>query len=169
MSVCNTCSADILFGGVQEGGLSFCGRGCQERDRALALAAEKITPEVLERRVAEVHAGPCPRCKRVVPVDIHMSYRNWAAVFVSGTIIEPEMCCRRCGLLSQIGSLLFCLLLGWWSIPGGVLATPFNIFRNLVAMAAPPDRSRPSDALAARVQMDMAAAISCDALKHRQI
>ena len=56
---------------------------------------------------------------------------------------------------SQVGNLLFSGVLGWWGFPWGLLFTPVQVGRNLIAIFTPPDPSQPSAKLlqVARVQI----------------
>jgi hypothetical protein len=46
---------------------------------------------------------------------------------------------------------MFCLLLGWWCLPLGLILTPVQIIRNLWAIFFGPDPRCPSKALRNRV------------------
>jgi hypothetical protein len=52
--------------------------------------------------------------------------------------------------------VLFCLLLGWWGFPFGLILTPVQIIRNLWAIFCGPDPRYPSKALRNRVHTTIA-------------
>jgi hypothetical protein len=90
----------------------------------------------------ELHAGNCSKCGRAGPVDIHYSYRVWS--FVSTRYNDTEdLCCRRCAVRAQLVGMCYSLTLGWWG-PLGLIYTPLQVFRNLIALMNPPRPSHPS-------------------------
>jgi hypothetical protein len=58
---------------------------------------------------------------------------------------------------SQLGGVLFSLVLGWWGFPWGIILTPVQIGRNIAGMCGGPDSSRPSAALRKLVQVNLGA------------
>lgn len=156
MAKCDACGTTILLGGVKDGELRFCNRRCQQKG-ALITIANQIPEEIVRREAMAIHQGRCPKCNGVGPVDVHVSYRIWSAVFVTGWESRPRVSCHSCGVKSQLGDTFFCLFLGWWGIPWGVIGTPIQIGRNLVAFASPPGPNKPSDQLERSVRMLLAA------------
>ena len=43
--------------------------------------------------------------------------------------------------------VLFCLLLGWWGFPWGLILTPVQVVRNVSGMLSGRESSRPSEDL----------------------
>jgi hypothetical protein len=154
MARCATCGETILFGGVTQGNLRFCNTVCQSKGQALAAAA--VVPEhAAQARARELHQSNCPKCKGPGPVDVHTSYWVWSALALTRWGTQQQLNCRGCAIKSQFGNLLFSGVLGWWGFPWGLLFTPVQVGRNLVAIFAPPDPSQPSAKLVqvARVQI----------------
>jgi hypothetical protein len=85
-----------------------------------------------------------------------MSYRVWSALVITNWSNLQQISCRRCAVKSQLGSALFCLVLGWWGFPWGLIMTPVQIFRNLGAAMDSPDLSQPSDRLERLVRVNIA-------------
>lgn len=143
MRACTICKRTILFGGIREGDAAYCGPKChavaQARQRADALP-----PEVLADAVAEVHAGPCPECKRERTVDVHRSYFVWSFVVLTSSNKSAKLSCRSCARKDQLAGLLGSALLGWWGFPFGLILTPIAIVRNIMAMSSGPDPAAPS-------------------------
>lgn len=91
------------------------------------------------------------------PVDVHKAHQVWSALFFTSWSSEPHVCCRSCGIKKQSGSLLFSVLLGWWGFPWGLIMTPVQISRNIIAMAKAPHPLRPSPDLEQAVRLNIAA------------
>jgi hypothetical protein len=51
--------------------LRFCGENCLRNGRRM-IKATAIPHDVLERRLRQVHQGPCARCGRAGPLDVAM-------------------------------------------------------------------------------------------------
>jgi hypothetical protein len=63
-----------------------------------------------------------------------------------------------CANRQRIGDSLFSLVLGWWGIPWGLLATPVQIGRNVVGLLQPPTpEGQPSAALVQAARLELAA------------
>ena len=69
---------------------------------------------------------------------------------------NQTVCCRSCGNKQRIWDILYCLVLGWWGLPWGLIFTPVQIYRNIIGMIWPPDPSVPSEELASAVKADLA-------------
>ncbi|HTO91838.1 MAG TPA: hypothetical protein VMJ70_11965 [Candidatus Sulfotelmatobacter sp.] len=156
MARCDFCGTTILFGGRKQGDLQFCGPRCQQQGVALALARLLPADEV-QRELSALHQGLCPRCGGTGPVDVHMSHKVWSALLITSWRSTPRVSCRSCGVRAQLGSALFSAVLGWWGFPWGLLMTPVQIGRNLVAIARGPDPARPSAQLERLVRLTMVA------------
>jgi hypothetical protein len=156
MAGCAYCGSTIIFGGTQSGGMRFCNAGCQQRGALLALS-HQVPDNIVQQQVWSLHQGTCPRCGGSGPVDVHVSYRIWSALLMTSWASRPQLSCRSCGRKSQVADTLYSLFLGWWGLPWGLIMTPVQIFQNLIAMAKPPDPSKPSDQLERIVRLRMAA------------
>jgi len=156
MARCDYCGTTILFGGRKQGDLQFCSARCQQNGATVELARQLPSADV-QRELQAVHNGLCPKCGGNGPVDVHVHHRVWSAIALTSWRSKPSICCRPCGMRSQLGATLFSAVLGWWGFPWGVLITPLQIGRNIVAMVKPPDPSRPSPALERAIRLAMVA------------
>jgi hypothetical protein len=146
MASCANCGTFILFGGKDLNGQKYCSDGCLEKGYLLAMTGD-IPHDIVMQQVESLHQGQCPQCHGRGPVDIHTSYRVWSALVLTSWNSPVQISCRSCGIKSQVGSTFFCLFLGWWGFPFGLLMTPVQIIRNIVAMCGGPNPSRPSPEL----------------------
>ena len=155
MGTCAYCKSLILIGGVKDGSQKFCNPNCQQ-SAAIVAMSNTIPQHVVQERVWAVHQGACPRCHRGGPIDVHMRYSIWSAVLLTSWSNGQEVCCRSCAVKTQLLASLGCLLLGWWGIPWGILMTPVQLTRNVIAMAKPPDPTKPSARLETIVRLSLA-------------
>ncbi len=146
MKRCSYCNSLILFGGVTDYDLQFCNEKCHGSGHALTLA-EKIPDDVITRYSESIHQGSCPCCQGGGPIDVHTSYFVWSALLLTSWSSKPKICCRSCGIKSQIGYALGSGLVGWWGFPWGLIFTPVQIIRNFKGLLVPPNPSRPSESL----------------------
>ena len=156
MAKCDYCGSTIIFGGKQNGNLRFCNDRCLQ-EGSLAAIAHQVPDNVVEQAVWSAHQGHCPKCNGSGPVDVHVSHRVWSALVITSWRSQPQVSCRRCGIKSQCGDAAFSLLLGWWGIPWGLVMTPVQIGRNIVAMSRPPDPTKPSAQLDRIIRLNIAA------------
>jgi hypothetical protein len=154
MKRCNTCDAFILFGGVRQGPWIYCDARCRERGTQERLSHDFPAGQV-EQVADEIHEGYCPSCSRRGPIDVHMSYFVWSALFITRWHSTPHVCCRRCGFRKQTISLLGSFCLGWWGIYG-LVVTPAQLLSNLWAMRFPPDPIQPSEMLMRMARLELA-------------
>ena len=158
MARCAYCNTTILFWGKKDGEFRFCNSECQKKG-ALAQAASSLPAVEVLRYVATVHRGACPRCSGPGPVDVHTSYRVWSALVMTSWASRPTLCCKSCGTKRKLGDAVFSLLLGWWGFPWGVLITPMQLARNLIALARTPDPAAPSEGMEKLLRLGMAAEV----------
>jgi hypothetical protein len=162
MAACAYCGTTILFGGVREGHLRFCNQRCHQAGQMLRMC-DDLPQEMVDEALLDVHGGQCPRCKRAGPIDVHIGYRVYSLVVMT-TWTSPQIIgCRSCGVKHQLGSVLISTICGWWGFPWGLIGTPVQIVRNLVAIAKPPDPSLPSTRLEKIVRMQIGAAMMMQA------
>jgi hypothetical protein len=155
MKTCSYCNSTILFSGVTDSGFTFCNQKCRQNGSVL-IAAQSIPPEVVEEHVNKVHSGPCPKCQQQAgPVDAHTSHFVWSALLVTSWSSKPAICCRSCATKKQILSTVGSALFGWWGFPWGLIVTPVQIGRNIVAMCKGADR-RPSEQLRKLISLNIA-------------
>jgi hypothetical protein len=155
MARCAYCNDLILFGGTRDGDMHFCNEKCHQS--GIALTVSRFIPDdIIQSHVDEVHQGSCPVCHGQGPVDVHTSYFVWSALVITQWSSKPQLCCRRCGIKSQLGSSLGSLAIGWWGIPWGLIFTPVQVLRNFIGMVSPPRPGTPSDSLRKLVCLNMA-------------
>lgn len=157
MTRCDYCGSSILVGGTRDGQRRYCNATCASKG-SLAAASREVPDDAVRAEVAKVHRGPCPKCRGAGPVDVHTSYRVWSAIYLTSWSSRPQVACRRCGNKARLGDTLYCLVLGWWGIPWGVLITPVQVVRNLAGLFRAGSSASPSAQLATMVRLQMAAA-----------
>ena len=155
MATCSTCGSTIIFGGVRDGDLRFCNEKCHGKGGVL-LVANQVPPEIVQRQAFEIHRGLCPKCGGQGPVDVHVGYRVWSALFVTSWQSMQRLCCRSCGVKGQTTDLVFSLVLGWWGIPFGFIMTPVQVVRNVIGMMSGPEPETPSARLEKTVRIAIA-------------
>jgi len=146
MAKCNYCGTIILFGGPRDGDLRYCSARCLQSGQLLAVSSQ-IPQSQIDQNIWKLHQGQCPKCGGSGPVDVYNSYRVWSALVVTQWTSRYQVSCRSCGLKAQLADAGYCMLLGWWGFPSGLLVTPMQVIRNIWSAARPPDPSRPSPQL----------------------
>src|SRR5262249_4991286 len=106
-------------------------------------------------RVEQIHYGLCPKCSGPGPVDVHVSYRVWSVLIVTTWSNKPQISCRRCGVRSQLASAGVSAVVGWWGFPWGLVMTPVQVTRNIVAAARGGGPTQPSAELERMVRLAM--------------
>ncbi len=143
---CPTCGLSVLFGGVKEGGKKYCSKKCYEADEVGRFARELPLEEV-EAVAQQIHSGLCPKCTGEGPIDVHISYSVYSYLLNTVWKTNRHVLCRGCALRQQAVDFVGSLLLGWWGIPFGLLATPVILLLNIVAMFQSPGRNGPTKKL----------------------
>ncbi|NCO37239.1 MAG: hypothetical protein COZ06_14600 [Armatimonadetes bacterium CG_4_10_14_3_um_filter_66_18] len=157
MAKCSYCGSTILFGGKKDEGLTFCNDKCLGKGVVVRLA-QQLSEEEVRQEVMTVYRGKCAKCDGYGPIDVHVSHRVWSALFMTSWSSRPQVVCASCGTKGKVNDALFCLVLGWWGIPWGLIMTPIQIGRNIVGLFKTPAPSGPSEALTSVVRATMAAA-----------
>ncbi len=155
MGTCTICNKTILFGGHQAAGHRFCSDACLDEGQVL-VTAQAVPADTVRSAALEIHRGLCPACGGSGPVDVHTSHQIWSLILMSSWKSEPRISCRACGFRKQLGGLVFSLIAGWWGFPWGLVMTPVQVGRNVVAMVRPPDTMQPSPALEQHVRLVLA-------------
>jgi predicted nucleic-acid-binding Zn-ribbon protein len=155
MAACNACGTTILFGGTKIDEGRYCNARCANRGQLLSISRQ-IPASVVSDSVSKIFHGACPKCQGAGPVDVHASYRVWSAVVMTQWQSFQQISCRSCGVKKQLGDALFCLLLGWWGFPWGLIATPIQITRNLAGAMKNQSESGPSPKLENAVRIMLA-------------
>lgn len=159
MAACGACGTTILFGGANVDDARYCNARCATRGQLLS-ASRQIPADVVAESVSRVFRGACPKCQGPGPVDVHASHRIWSAVFLTRWQSFQQVSCRSCGVKKQLSDALFCLLLGWWGFPWGVIATPVQITRNLAGAMKNPSENGPSAKLENAVRITLASRVA---------
>ena len=60
---------------------------------------------------------------------------------------RPQISCKPCAVKRQVQDAAFCLCLGWWGLPWGLVFTPLQLWRNVSALVAGPNPLTPSPLL----------------------
>jgi hypothetical protein len=151
---CAYCASTILMGGKRVGDARFCNAKCLANGQLLA-RSQAIPDETIRTYVQNLHMGPCPKCRGRGPIDVFTSHKVWSAVVVTHWKSEQQVSCKRCGVKSQMVGLASSLVLGWWGIPWGLVITPIQVVRNIIAATKTPDPLHPSVTLErfARIQL----------------
>ena len=163
MAGCLYCSTTILFGGTTDKAGRFCGERCLQ-SYYLLQRAQSVPYRMVQQKMLAMHQGRCPMCGGRGPVDVHRAYRVASGLFVTKWTNIPKVCCRKCGRKSQLAAIGYCLALGWWGLPWGILVTPLQMARNLKAMLGGPRRSKPSAELERLVRVGLATRIAAGKL-----
>ena len=159
MASCDYCNSFILFGGARDGNLRYCNDKCRQAGTLLRYS-HTLPIDFVKKHVAEVHQGACPKCSGRGPVDVHKAHRVWSALVLTSWSSSPEMSCKGCAVRRQLGSILFCGVLGWWGFPWGLILTPTQIVKNVIEMVGGPKPSQPSELLERAVRMNLAAQVA---------
>jgi hypothetical protein len=144
------------MGGLSSGTQRFCNKKCLGNAYVIS-AAQKVSPDVIDRQVEEIFRGNCPKCRGLGPIDVHKVHRVWSALVLTRWTTTPQVSCRSCATKSQLGGVLFSLFCGWWGFPWGLILTPVQITRNIAGMYKGPDPSKPSDTLRKLVLVNIGA------------
>lgn len=157
MAGCAACGSTIIFGGSTIANLRFCNEDCAARGQVVI--ASRSVPESQARLVAaKIHTGTCPKCSGPGPVDVRRAYRVWSALLFTRWTTLTEVSCRRCAIRQQALSTMSSATLGWWGVPWGLVMTPIQVVRNLVALARPHPPHTPSNDLVQHARLMLAAA-----------
>ena len=143
MPTCSYCETAFWFGGKRNGPHAFCNEECEHRGALLNLI-DHVPEDVVTQHIAAVHHGDCPQCGGSGPIDVHNSYRVWSALILTSWSTHPKICCVECAKSAQIKDAIFSLACGWWGLPWGLIITPIQISRNLIAIMSARRAGAPS-------------------------
>jgi hypothetical protein len=158
MAKCGYCGSTVVIGGARSGDQRFCNTKCQQNAHILSLS-KLVPPNMLEQQLEKVFRGNCPKCQARGPTDVHKFYEVWSLLVLTRWATSQQVSCRSCAVKRQLGALVFSLFCGWWGFPWGLILTPMQVVRNIVAMCSGPDPSRPSAALRKLIQINLGQAI----------
>ncbi len=154
MKKCDTCRRTIIFGGHSVGAGIYCTDRCREKG-LLELSGTYISDKMVADRVRAVQEAACPRCGGAGPNDLQKHYTIWSLIIVTSFKDVPEICCRRCGVKKSVSGFLYSFFLGWWGFPFGLLVTPIQLIRNIVALFQVPRPGRPTKNLQKLVRIEL--------------
>ncbi|HEV2269191.1 MAG TPA: hypothetical protein VGR92_07020 [Steroidobacteraceae bacterium] len=146
MASCGFCGSTILFGGLRAGNQRFCDRKCAQK-AAVAEAVRRLPGDAIEQAIAQIRRSNCPKCGGLGPLDARQYYKVWSALFMTRWSSATQVSCNSCATRRSLGAIAYCLLLGWWGFPWGLVMTPAQISRNIRAMRERSTDSQPSRAL----------------------
>lgn len=148
MPNCSACGTFILFGGSSFEGERFCNDRCLQayQDSGAGLQ-QYIAPESIAQLATELHRADCPQCGGAGPVDVCEGHQVWSFLVATQWRSVSKVCCRGCARKHQLYSAGLSAVAGWWGFPWGLLMTPIQIGRNVIALVSGPDASQPSPKL----------------------
>jgi hypothetical protein len=133
MATCDCCGKYYTFGGLKAGRYAFCNGTCQSRGSVL-VALDQVSQRHVADYIETAHRSDCPSCGRPGPVDLRRSHWVWSAFIVTRWGTDQRIECARCGRLHQAKAMALLLLVGWWGVPFGLVLTPVQLVRNVIAL-----------------------------------
>jgi hypothetical protein len=158
MASCNYCGSTILFGGVTNGNYRFCNKDHAQKG-ALLVAGDQVPANVVNAHARQLRDGNCPRCNKAGPVEVRNSYYVQSFILMTSWRTNTHVCCKPCGRKQNLKDGLLSLVLGWWGLPWGLLVTPIQVIRNLIAAIGGDSSSEPSPALLRVVRAHLASRV----------
>lgn len=156
MASCSICGTTILFGGIKEEDQRYCGEDCQA-NHVLANMSDRIPEAIVQETMRKVREDACPRCGGNGPVDVFTSHKVTSFIVMTSWKNQPQLSCRGCATKSQLAGTLHSTILGWWGFPWGLIMTPVQIGRNLMALARTPDPAKTAGMFEGMVRAQLAA------------
>jgi hypothetical protein len=153
---CPTCGLSVLFGGVKDGDKKYCSKKCYEGDEINRVAKQIPLNEALEQ-TNRIRHGKCPLCQGNGPIDIHKSYSVYSIIFYTSYKTKEHIVCKDCAKKIQFKDLLSSSLLGWWGLPFGLIITPIQVTKNILALFSNPGQRKPTELLIQRSRQMLAA------------
>ncbi len=153
---CPTCGNSVLFGGIKDGKRRYCSKKCYEVDE-INRVAESIPDDKAKELAIQIYLGNCPKCNGLGPVDIHNSYSVYSVILYTSWKTNEHLVCKKCATKKQATDLVGSLLLGWWGFPFGLIFTPVQIIRNIIAMMIRKGERGPTKELLQRSKLILAA------------
>ncbi|RTL29950.1 MAG: hypothetical protein EKK47_12060 [Burkholderiales bacterium] len=154
---CDFCGSSARFSAVLDEGQRFCSKSCLRSARLLE-ASEDIPKEAIFQHACRIKEGPCPSCQRTLTrIEVRPYYRVWSVGLFTQWTKRTHICCLSCGRKTNLESLIFSVVLGWWGIPWGLIITPGQIIANITEMLRSRGDSEPSAELIQAARLDLAA------------
>lgn len=156
-SECDFCKNSARFSALLDEGQRFCSKSCLRNARLLEVA-EEISQEEILGHASLIKNGACPECRQLTSrTEVRRYYRVWSVGIFTQRTDRAHICCHACARKTNFGSLVFCMLFGWWGIPWGIIMTPVQIIANITEMFRPLSDPVPSEALLQAAKLDLAA------------
>jgi len=135
MPSCTNCNRLLVpMEGIQLGEELFCGARCMSSGSVI-LRANSLPSDVIQGMVQQAHSGPCPVCRlQRGAVDVHYAHKIASFFIFSTWSSAPQISCTHCAIKRQSLALVYCILVGWWGFPWGILGTPVQVVRNIISM-----------------------------------
>lgn len=153
---CPTCGLSVLFGGVKDGDKKYCSKKCYEADEINRIA-KKIPNDTVITQTNKIRNGICPVCQGHGPIDVHKSYFIYSVIIYTSYKTNEHIVCKDCARKRQLSDLISSSILGWWGIPFGIIVTPIQIIKNIMAIFSHPGQSEPTELLTQRMRQMLAA------------
>jgi hypothetical protein len=152
MPQCDYCGEGFRLFGMNRGRYRFCGGLCYERGAVLE-RLDQIAPAAVDAYIENTRTGQCPTCNRSARLNIYESHQVYSVLVYTRWSTEFHYCCQLCGRKRQREDLVTSLLVGWWGVPFGLIITPIQVLRNVMAMSRLSDETSPRLARSARLQL----------------
>lgn len=154
---CDFCGSSARLSAVLNEGQRFCSKACLRKARLLEVS-EDIPAEAIYRHAVAIKNGSCPECRQSGSrTEVRTYHRVWSIGLFTQWTHRTHICCHACGRKTNFGSIMFCVLFGWWSVPWGLVMTPAQIMANITQMLKPMADPEPSEALVQAARLDLAA------------
>lgn len=153
---CPTCGLSVLFGGVKDGDKKYCSKKCYEADEVNRIA-KHIPEDAVVSLTNKIRNGKCPVCQGHGPIDVHKSYFVYSVIIYTSYKTKEHIVCKQCARKKQLSSLFLSTVLGWWGIPFGLIITPVQIVKNLIALFKNPGEISPTELMTQRIRQMLAA------------
>jgi hypothetical protein len=157
MAHCDHCGVSFRGMSIANGRYRFCNGVCAEKGAVLR-KLDRVDVGVINEHIARAQAGPCAECAANAKVDMYYSYRAHSVLVYTSWKKRTHFCCRSCGRRHQISSIAYCMCLGWWGVPFGLVITPWQIAMNLGALLR--NSNGPSNELQRIIRLNLAAALA---------
>jgi hypothetical protein len=117
------------------------------------IVLDHVSPVQLSAYIAQQAHGRCDSCGNETAIDLRASHRVYSLLVYTSwwTVVKLE--CRACSRKRQIGDLFFCVFLGWWGVPSGLIVTPMQLIRNAMSLS---DGEVPSRRFKQIIKIDLA-------------
>lgn len=153
---CPTCGLSVLFGGVKDGDKKYCSKKCYEADEINRIA-KHVPNDTVISLAKKIRNGKCPMCQGNGPIDVHKSYFAYSVIIYTSYKTKEHIVCRECARKKQILDLLLCSVFGWWGLPFGIIITPVQLLKNVIALFNSPGQTEPTELMTQRVRQMIAA------------